>query len=1068
MDDPKGNKDSSTWLGHREESRRSYRRQTLATIAFQEAPGRDAHATVSNLSSEGAFLHTVDRPAVGTRLVFDMQLPTGGKRPLRVVGRIVRSDDEGLGVRFEDLLSRNRSRIRDYARFVEMDDAVVTLQGAMKGVLSGNLLPVSEWMLIEERLRAAVDRELEVLVVHPDKKREPIKARIDYAENNLLLRDIEQPLPQDTQVVYVMILDGPLHAVFEGLLVETETACRLLPPQRMYHNERRWSRRTSVKDTWMVLDAPHLGEGAIQLPVKNVSEGGCAVRIHKTSPIAVGIRFPAFQLRDGEKAAPHPGGTITRIVPHDQNDDWLVGLNFLDSAADRDAFAEIQDRSVRSSAWSNFIRLSGMARHKLRNLIVRKQKPVHGQVVVARYKNARRETVASILDATFDLNEDPPPVDVVVVIGQPFQVRKEVFNLLARTLVDNFKNAGIQGVVLRFDLTHTVGESEVDPELDAKGCPYLRWTYSHYEDDLLGSLAYLERRFRPRKRVLVTYSVAAIPARRMIADGREPNVDLWIAPFGCPDGQDMFKNLLAGVDLFQKYLRGKKAEPFLIYGRLADPNGVMPDAMKRGMAFLEDARRDMEKITIPVTWILGTYDYMVTRARVRQLLNAPGSGPREIIELTSGHFLKTGPEAIESYKLISETISKQLFHSDRSAVDPDLSRFARQNEAEWARCKRAKIPNTTEFWDRHLFGTCGEREGYDILLHNPDYVDFLARQARLIDVRPGQRVADVGCGTGNLAAAILEARAPDGMPLDLTCVDLVPGAVERTRKKIEEMIQRVPDGAPDGVRLDCRIADLEAQRLSPLRDFLAGKLYGPSALAGRVEGLSALALRKVSESYGQKMHRILGGQRSTPEEVQTLCPDLDDAEADMMLELSRASRFLRDQLLPEDLLPGLRAAESTRDLSFSHLDFGRSTRNCRIDLPSGAFDRIGASLVLPYLFDPPSVLEELHRSLASGGVIVLSSLKPNFDSSKSYIEQAEAMAGRKDLDGEERERLLASLREFSAFLGRVIELEDEGRFRFFSAEELTGLMEEAGFSDVSTYDALGSPPTAVIVVANKK
>ena len=44
---------------------------------------------------------------------------------------------------------------------------------------------------------------------------------------------------------------------------------------------------------------------------------------------------------------------------------------------------------------------------------------------------------------------------------------------MARTLVDNFKALGVKGVVCRFDLTQTVGESEVDPELEAKGCPYL-------------------------------------------------------------------------------------------------------------------------------------------------------------------------------------------------------------------------------------------------------------------------------------------------------------------------------------------------------------------------------------------------------------------------------------------------------------------------------------------------------------------------------------------------------------------------------------------------------------------
>jgi len=181
-----------------------------------------------------------------------------------------------------------------------------------------------------------------------------------------------------------------------------------------------------------------------------------------------------------------------------------------------------------------------------------------------------------------------------------------------------------------------------------------------------------------------------------------------------------------------------------------------------------------------------------------------------------------------------------------------------------------------------------------------------------------------------------------------------------------------------------------------------------------------------------------------------------------------ASRFVEDRLLPGDLLPGRSTADTTADLCFSRLNFGQTTRTSRIDLPSSGFDRIGASLVLPYLFDPLSVLEEFHRILDDGGVMVVSSLKPNYDASKSYMEEAEAIAKRADMEPEERERLLASLREFSSFVARLVELEDEGRFRFFPPGELVRLVEKAGFSNVRAYDALGTPPSAVIVRAEKR
>jgi hypothetical protein len=60
----------------------------------------------------------------------------------------------------------------------------------------------------------------------------------------------------------------------------------------------------------------------------------------------------------------------------------------------------------------------------------------------------------------------------------------------------------------------------------------------------------------------------------------------------------MQKNLLAGVDLIPFFLAGQKAESFLIYGRLYDPNPCMADGLKKKLAFVEDARKDMEKIKL--------------------------------------------------------------------------------------------------------------------------------------------------------------------------------------------------------------------------------------------------------------------------------------------------------------------------------------------------------------------------------------------------------------------------------------------------------------------------------------
>jgi ubiquinone/menaquinone biosynthesis C-methylase UbiE len=190
-------------------------------------------------------------------------------------------------------------------------------------------------------------------------------------------------------------------------------------------------------------------------------------------------------------------------------------------------------------------------------------------------------------------------------------------------------------------------------------------------------------------------------------------------------------------------------------------------------------------------------------------------------------------------------------------------------------------------------------------------------------------------------------------------------------------------------------------------------------------------------------------------------------EAEVILDLSMAGRFLQDNSLPEDLRSGCQVARHAGDLAFKQLYFGNASRDCRIDCPSDAFDKIGASIVLPYLYDPEAVVREFYRILAPGGVIVLSSPKPNFDSSKSYIEEAKSIAQMADVEEKEKERLLRSLRELAAFISHVLEMEDDGRFRFFNSNDLTNLMERNGFINIQTVEALGNPPTAAIVRAEK-
>jgi SAM-dependent methyltransferase len=261
-------------------------------------------------------------------------------------------------------------------------------------------------------------------------------------------------------------------------------------------------------------------------------------------------------------------------------------------------------------------------------------------------------------------------------------------------------------------------------------------------------------------------------------------------------------------------------------------------------------------------------------------------------------------------------------------------------------------------------------------------------------------------------------------------------------------------------------ADLEVSRFAAVADFLNGRLHGVEGLVDRVEGLTLATARKAAARYGKEMHAILRGAPTGAARVREVCPELDEREAEAVLEIGRASRFLLGRTMEEDLRPGVLhaggAAASARDLRFERLRFGDATARLELDLPDGSFDRIGCSLVLPYLYDPLVTLREMRRLLRPGGTLVVSSIRPNFDPSKLYTEGVEILSRAGD---EESAGKLEALRHYGNMVSRLMELEEDGRFRFLDATALTALVSEAGFARAHAFHAFGSPPTAILIRA---
>jgi ubiquinone/menaquinone biosynthesis C-methylase UbiE len=126
------------------------------------------------------------------------------------------------------------------------------------------------------------------------------------------------------------------------------------------------------------------------------------------------------------------------------------------------------------------------------------------------------------------------------------------------------------------------------------------------------------------------------------------------------------------------------------------------------------------------------------------------------------------------------------------------------------------------------------------------------------------------------------------------------------------------------------------------------------------------------------------------------------------------------------------------------------------------------SLVLSYIFNPVETLREIRRIISPGGLLVLSSMRPDTDASGPFtrlMAKIEAMAPENLPQEWPKDLLLHSLRSFLNDAQALVDLEEAGTFDFFDPEKLEGLLDEAGWEIVRTIPSFGDPPQGYVVAA---
>jgi ubiquinone/menaquinone biosynthesis C-methylase UbiE len=660
--------------------------------------------------------------------------------------------------------------------------------------------------------------------------------------------------------------------------------------------------------------------------VADLSPGGLGLRLSRSGRLDRGARVEVHYL-DGARRGEHDFGEVRRRGP--ERAGWVrIGL------------------AVSEHPWQGRIPVE-------RRASILEGEPSLGPVSgclspspeVVRYPDGEGRPLCGIVDRWGD-----PKRATAVVVPSAWGRTKETLLPLAATVLATFRAAGQPVVVIRFDGIGRRGESWRAPECVEPGLENLRFTFSQAARDIHATLDFLERppAHRAAAAVLVTFSVASIEGRRALATDARGRLDGWVSVVGSADVQSLTRAISGGVDYFGGMERGLRFGRQELQGLLVDMDHAGRDALAERLAFLADARRDFASIRAPVTWLHGRHDAWMDLERVREALSFGDGSRRRLLEIPTGHQLRTSREALEAFQLIASEVARLALGRLLPAALPDPGELERRREAERERVEARPI-DLRSFWSDYLLGRGGGL-GMELVTHAAPYEGLMARQIDWISLREGDEVLDLGSGVGSFPLQL--ARHPDRPRVRVTEADYVRAALRRARSRLASALGR--------------------------------------------GGANGLQVRYVE------------------------------------------------------------------------LDLGCLAAGCGLPFREQAFDAVLASLVLNYVEDPRALLGEAWRLLRPGGRLVLSSLKRDADISNICVDTVADLRrgrGRSALGREGERRLGRSLQSFINDAARLLELEEQGLFRFWDASELAELVRQAGFEAVVVEPGFGSPPQAELLRA---
>ncbi len=1006
-----------------------------------------------NISESGMFLRTHSFYPHGVILPFEIALTDGKGYPLS--GRIVRTDTDQGGVGVEFLALDDKSRvalIQSFSDHVTMRD-LTKLKERYPFLRTDEMVLFKDTLKIESLLQKALKSKAEIAIIGAQTQTSENLSLVGIMPSFccVLKGDGLNIKFKTSDLIFVSFQLGYATYNFETMVYRLSADGELMDclfPRVMFYSEKRNEKRINhFGDVRIEIPLPIPFNKSIKGRITDITPSGASFITDRETPVMLkGTPLEKICILEGNNILWEEKGEVRYVSWNGDKPSRQVkyGIQFgigrmgiqAVQAPEIDPGHSVEEHSDEKKTKPVMIRTAGL--NKLSNRAPE----------IIRLENQRGEEIVGLLNSSLPLDGKPVPV---VLIPPAFGKTKETLFCLALTLIENFYLLGKPIAVIRYDGIRRKGESHKDPGASEPPFEMLNASTSQGADDIKAVLdwLYLNPKLKASSVTLISFSLSALEARVALRDETyRRRINYWISCMGTLEFRDLMSRVNCGLDLLEQYQLGINLGVRPILGNLISCEPYAADVVANAVATIDQAREDIRHYDIPITWIYGEHDKWIRPEFIRDIMSVHAGAPREVISVSIGHNARTSDEALRLFSTVTSLVHRHLYRKMIQPFLPNKKNMEIMRRAEKDRLPSRNLRNRRDYWQRYLVGE-ENFMGFDIMGMSDDYQNLIHDQLQALELRPEDRLLDLGGGTGIFAECLLENR--QSLPAHITIADLIPEAL----KKASEKLYSRSGIMKKHMQFDLMCLDFELSRFLPLERFLKGETASFKELADKIENLNLESANKIHDSYSPRLHRILRGQVINPALNDWLKDQFDLYEYQTIVDFNQVVRYIRGIIEEKP---------SFRKLAFP----GELEANLHLPIKPGFYNKILMSLVLSYIFNPVETLFEVRRIIKPGGLLVLSSMRPDTDASGLFtrlLDKIEVMPAEDFPAKWPKPRILESMRSFLNDAQALVDLEEAGTFDFFDPEKLDGLLEESGWESIRTIPTFGDPPQGYIIVA---